>query len=58
MLLGWMFDIVLFVVYGSWGQFCKTFYDRNLQIFVISLSVCPKLFQPSLIFAGEAGAYL
>ncbi len=37
----------------------KTFYGRNLRIFVISYKVCPfPAFQPSLVFAGKAGAYL
>ncbi len=39
------------------GQCYRTFYDRKLQIFLISQSVCPKLFEPSLMFVGKAGAY-
>ncbi len=27
--------------FAVWGQCCKTFYVRDLRIFVISLSVCP-----------------
>ncbi len=42
----------------SRGLYSKTFYGRNLQIFVISKGVCPgKPFQPSLMFASKAGAY-
>ncbi len=26
---------------GPWGLYYKTFYGRNLKIFLISLSVCP-----------------
>jgi hypothetical protein len=36
----------------------KTFYGRNLRIFILSKSVFPgQPFQPSLMFAGKAGAY-
>ncbi len=42
----------------SGGLHYKTFYGRNLQIFIISYNVVPsKPFQPSLVFAGKAGAY-
>jgi hypothetical protein len=34
------------------GQYYKTFYGRNLQIYVISYGVC--LWQSSLMFVGEA----
>jgi hypothetical protein len=41
------------------GLFYKTYYSRNLRISVISYSVLPvKPLQPSLVFAGKAGAYL
>jgi hypothetical protein len=41
-----------------YGQSYKTFYGHNLQIFEISHSVFPcKPSQPSLMFAGKAGAY-
>ncbi len=36
------------------GQCYKTFYGRNLRIFVF---VPGKTFQPSLMFTGKAGAY-
>ncbi len=40
------------------AQCYATSYIRNLLIFVISYGVCPyKRFQPTLIFAGESGAY-
>ncbi len=40
------------------GQCYKTFYSRNLQIFVMSQSVChSKPFQPSLMIADSTGAY-
>ncbi len=42
------------------GQFYKTFLSVIYGFFVICYSVCPcpgKLFQPSLMFAGKAGAY-
>ncbi len=36
------------------AQFYKTFYGRNLQIFVIDYSVSPwQAFQTSLIFVGK-----
>jgi hypothetical protein len=39
-------------------QYYKTLYGRKLQIFAISYSVFRrKLFQPSLMFTGKAGAY-
>ncbi len=38
---------------GTWGLYYKTFYCRNLRIFVF---VLVKPFQPSLMFAGKAGA--
>jgi hypothetical protein len=28
-------------IFSTQGQYYKTFYDRNLRIFVIGLSVCP-----------------
>ncbi len=38
-----------------WAQCYKTFFVRNLRIFVISQSVCTwQAFQPSLMFVGEA----
>ncbi len=37
----------------SWTQCYKTFYSRNLRIFVRH-----KPFLPSLMFVGKAGAYL
>ncbi len=37
---------------GSWGLYYKTFYGRNLQIFVMSYSVCP--WQAFPAFVGEA----
>jgi hypothetical protein len=41
-----------------WGRYYKTFFGRNLRIFIISQSVVPgKPFQPSLVFAGKARAY-
>ncbi len=41
------------------GQCFKTFYGRKLRLFMISQSVVPcKPFQPSLMFAGKARAYL
>jgi hypothetical protein len=33
--------VVLFNIIFPWGMYYKTFYRRNLQIFVISWSVCP-----------------
>jgi hypothetical protein len=40
-------------------QYYKTFYGRNLRIFVISQSVCPcKLFQPNLVFVGKPSRIL
>jgi hypothetical protein len=42
----------------SWGQCYKTFFVRNLRIFVkVRVFVHGKPFQPSLIFAGKAEAY-
>jgi hypothetical protein len=42
-----------------WAQCYKTFFVRNLQIFVISLGVFPgKLFHPSVMIAGMARANL
>jgi len=38
-----------------WAQFYKTFYDRNLQMFVIIKS--GHHLQPSLMFASKAGAH-
>jgi hypothetical protein len=39
------------LAYPSCGQCYKSFYGRNLRIFVINKSVCPgELFQPSLMF--------
>ncbi len=38
---------------STMGQCYKTFYGRNLRIFIISQSVCP-----SLVFAGKAGAHM
>ncbi len=39
-------------------KYYKTFYRRNLQIFVIKqVFVIGKLFEPSLMFAGKARAY-
>ncbi len=39
----------------SRGLYSKTFYGRNLRIFLISKGVCPgKPFQPCLMFVGEA----
>ncbi len=45
---------------GPWIQFYKTFYRRNLQMFVISWSVCPlaSLSSLDLMRASMAGAYL
>jgi hypothetical protein len=41
------------------GQCYKTFYGRNLRVFVISYSVRPwQTFKPSLIFVGEARSSL
>ncbi len=41
-----------------WGQCCKTFFVRNLRIFLVSQSVCPgKPFQSRLMIAGKAGVY-
>ncbi len=40
---------------GIGDQSYKTFYGRNIRIFLISQSVCP--FKPILTFAGKAGAY-
>jgi hypothetical protein len=40
---------------GTWGQCYNTFYDRKLPTFVI---VPGEPFQPTLMFAGKAGAYL
>ncbi len=38
-------------------QCYKTFYVRNLQMFVISLCICVwRVFQPILMFASKAGA--
>ncbi len=41
------------------GLYYKTFYGRNLRIFIISyiVFVLGKPFQPSLMFSGKAGAY-
>jgi len=39
------------------GLYDKTFYGRNLRIFMISESVFPsKPFQSSLMFVGKGGA--
>ncbi len=42
-----------------WSPSYKTFYDRNLQIlfYYARVFVPDKSFQPSLMFAGKAGAY-
>ncbi len=41
------------------GQCYKTFYGRKLRLFIISQSVCHwQAFQPNLMFAVKAGAYL
>ncbi len=41
------------------GQSSKTFQGRNLRFFVIIQSVCLwQSFQPSVMFEGQAGAYL
>ncbi len=43
---------------GDLVQIYKTFYGRNLRIFIISKSVCTcQAFLPSLMFAVKAGAY-
>jgi len=43
---------------GTRAQCFKAFYLRNLQIFVTTrVIVHGKLFQPSLMFSGNAGAY-
>jgi hypothetical protein len=40
------------------GLYYKTFFGRNLRIFMISESVFPsKPFQSSLMFVGKAGTY-
>jgi len=39
----------------SWTQCYQTFFDRKLQIFEISDSVCPC--RPSPMFVSKAGAY-
>ncbi len=36
------------------GQYYKTFYGHNLQIFVARVFVPVKPFQPSLLFVGKA----
>jgi hypothetical protein len=41
------------------GQCYKTFYGRKLRLFLIGGVLVPgKPFQPSLMFADKAGAYL
>jgi hypothetical protein len=40
-----------------WGQFYKTFFYRNLRIFVISINGPDKPLQPSLMIAGKAKVY-
>jgi hypothetical protein len=41
---------------NTWGLCYKTFYGRNLLIFVIRVFVSGNPFQPSLMFVGEAGS--
>jgi hypothetical protein len=46
--------------FATLAQFHKTFYGRNLQMFVIKLAnvfVPEKPFQPSLMFVNKARAY-
>jgi hypothetical protein len=41
-----------------WGRCNKTFYNRNLRIFVKARAFDPgEPFQPSLMFVGKAVAY-
>ncbi len=44
------------LILQSWGKCCKTFYGCKLRLFYNKL-VTGKRFQPSLMFAGKAGAY-
>jgi hypothetical protein len=39
------------------GQYYKTFLSAIFGFFVIRVFVLGKLFQPSLMFVGKAGAY-
>ncbi len=42
----------------SRGLYYKTFYSRNLQIFIITrMFVLGKPFQPRLVFAGKTRAF-
>jgi hypothetical protein len=40
------------------GLYYKTFYGRNLYIFVMRMFIPGKPFHHSLMFVGKAGAYL
>jgi hypothetical protein len=43
----------------TWCQHYKTFYIRDLQMFLISWSVCPwQAFLTNLMFVSKAGVYL
>jgi hypothetical protein len=44
-------------VFQGRGLYYKTFYGRNLLIFVISQIVSGKPFQPSLMFVCKVGTY-
>jgi hypothetical protein len=47
------------LIQDCWGLYNNTFYCRNVRISVISESASPwQAFQPSLMFASEAGTYL
>ncbi len=49
------YDRKTFYIIGPWGLYYKTFYGRNLRIFVKARVFVPgKHFQPSIMFVGEA----
>ncbi len=39
------------------GSMLQNFFVSNLRFLVISQSVCPRLSEPSLMFAGKTRAY-
>jgi hypothetical protein len=51
-------DSITFTCRVGWGKCSKTFYVRNLRVFLISNTVSGKAFQHNLMFVGETGAYL
>ncbi len=54
----WRMRSSQFAKIQTWGPCYKTFYIRNLQMFLkVRVFVHLKPLQPSLMFAGKAGAY-